>query len=308
MESKANYTLVGLIVLILTAALLATALWLSVGFDKKKYNTYVVCLQEAASGLSEDSEVSYNGVKVGYVKKIDLDRTDPQQVVLLLAIEEGTPITTTTYATLISKGITGVTYVGLSADDSDLTPLKRQPGQPYPIIPSKPSLFTQLDKVLKNVSENINKVSIEIQRVFDRENAESMKKTLTHVEKFSNILAQNSENIDQIISRTDVVMKNMANISNDLPELVKNLKVAIHQINGMASDVSEAGKSVSSTMKAGKLTIDQISQSTVPSAVSLLRRLDNIAANLEIVSVQMRQNPAIILRGTTTPKPGPGEK
>lgn len=308
MEVKANYTLVGLVVLILTSALLATALWLSVGFDKKKYNTYVVCLQEAASGLSEESEVNYNGVKVGYVKKIELDHTDPQQVVLILSIEEGTPVTISTYATLISKGITGTTYVGLSAEDSDLTPLERQPGQPYPVIPSKPSLFTQLDKVLKNVSENIDKVSVEIRRVFDQENAANMKKTLSHVEKFSDTLAKNSDNIEQMITRTNAMMKNMAAASQDFPELTRDLKMAVNKINGMASDVSAAGKSVSSTMKAGKLTIDQISQSTVPSAVSLLRRLDNIAANLEIVSQQMRQNPAVVLRGTTAPRPGPGER
>jgi len=85
LESKANYTVVGIAVLLLTAALLSTALWLSVGFDQKKYTIYAVYLNEAASGLSHDSVVRYNGVKVGYVKSIDLNVSDPQQVILLLA-------------------------------------------------------------------------------------------------------------------------------------------------------------------------------------------------------------------------------
>ena len=75
----------------------------------------------------------------------------------------------------------------------------------------------------------------------------------------------------------------------------------------MADDVSVAGKQFTKTMKAGKNSIDQISQQTVPPAVILLRRLDVIAANLEKMSAQMRENPAIIVRGSAPPKPGPGE-
>lgn len=139
MEAKTNYTIVGLTVVILTAALLASALWLSVGFDQKKYKIYAVYIHEAVSGLSEDSPVKYNGVPVGSVAKIELSQIDPQQVKILLNIEEGTPITTSTTATLISQGITGTTYVGLSASSSELTPLKKFPRNPIPLF--QPSLL-----------------------------------------------------------------------------------------------------------------------------------------------------------------------
>ncbi len=51
MEAKTNYTIVGLVVMILVGALIAARLWLSVGFEQKKYNTYVVHMREAVSGL-----------------------------------------------------------------------------------------------------------------------------------------------------------------------------------------------------------------------------------------------------------------
>jgi len=308
LEPKANYTVVGLVVLILITALLATALWLSVGFEQKKHNIYMVYLSEAATGVSSESAVKYNGVQVGHVQKIKLNKRDPQQVILYLAIEEGTPITTSTYATLVSQGITGVTYVGLSAEDSDLTPLKKEPGEPYPVIPSKPSLFHHLDKVLNEVSDNINKVSIEIRRIFDRENADNMKKTLANVEKFSYTLSKNSDNFNAMLKSSSVFMRNLEDVSRDFPEIMKDLKISVRKINGMATDVSSAGQDVSSAMKAGKSTMDQISQETIPSADTLLRKLDRIAANFEVISSQMRQNPSVIIRGTTHPKLGPGEK
>lgn len=300
MEAKTNYTIVGLAVLILLGGLIAAGLWLSVGFDQKQYRLYVVYIHEAVSGLSEESPVKYNGVKVGFVRKITLNRRDPQQVKILLNIEEGTPITTSTSATLISQGITGTTYVGLSASSSDLTPLEKLPSEPYPIIPAKPSLFNQLDKALKDVSENVNKVSLEISRIFDRENAKYIKKTLANLESFSGVIAKNGKHIDQSLANADILIKNLTDASHQLPEVVRDLKVTVNAM-------TKAGNKVSSAMDAGKTTIKQISQQALPPTVTLIRRLDAIAANLEKVSSQMRQNPAVVIRGTTPPKPGPGE-
>ena len=76
----------------------------------------------------------------------------------------------------------------------------------------------------------------------------------------------------------------------------------------MSHDISAAGAQVSDAMRAGRNSIDKISQQAIPPAVILLRRLNLIAANLEQVSAEIRQNPAVIIRGSAPPKPGPGEK
>lgn len=286
MESKANYTIVGLIVLVLLAGLLSAGLWLSVGFDSKEYDIYTVYVPEAVSGLSDDSIVKYNGVRVGVVNKIELNQFDPQQVKIQLKIEQGTPITTSTHATLISQGITGNTYLGLSATSPSLFPLQKTPGEPYPVIPYTPSFFSQLEK-------NINGVSVGIKRIFDKKNAQALKKSLKNFQEISNVIAKNHENINKTLQ--------------DLPKILHSLETSVSKINLMADDMGAAGKSVSSTMQAGKNTIDKISQQTIPPVVLLIQRLDLIAANLEKVSNQMRQNPAVVIRGSTPPKSGPGE-
>ncbi len=286
MESKTNYTLVGLVVLILVAGLLSAGLWLSVGFDRKKYDIYTVYVREAVSGLSDDSIVKYNGVRVGVVNKIELNQFDPQQVKIQLKIEEGTPITTSTRATLISQGITGTTYLGLSATSPSLFPLQKTPGEPYPVIPYTPSFFSQLEK-------NLNDVSVGIKRVFDKDNAQSLKKALANLQKVTDVVAENKQSLDQSLK--------------DIPLLLKSLKIGVNKFNTMADSMSSAGQSVSSTMQAGKNTIDKLSQQTIPPVVLLIQRLDSIAANLEKVSAQMRQNPAVVIRGSAPPKSGPGE-
>lgn len=286
MESKTNYTLVGLIVLILVAGLLSAGLWLSVGFDRKEYDIYTVYVREAVSGLSDDSIVKYNGVKVGVVNKIELNQFDPQQVKIQLKIEKGTPITTSTRATLISQGITGTTYLGLSATSPSLFPLQKTPGEPYPVIPYIPSFFSQLEK-------NINDVSIGIKRIFDKENAHALKKALGNLQQVTDVISENNQNLNQTMK--------------DIPQILKSLKVSVNKFNLMADNMASAGQNVSSTMQAGKNTIDKLSQQTIPPVVLLIQRLDSIAANLEKVSAQMRQNPAVVIRGNTPPQSGPGE-
>lgn len=267
MESKANYTLVGIVVLILIATLLSGGLWLSVGFDQKKYDTFMVYMNEPVSGLNEESPVKYNGVRVGFISDIELNPLDPQRVKLLIKIEAGTPITMSTKASLIAQGITGTTYLGLTASSASLIPLQKADNEPYPVIPYQPSFLYQLETNITSTLDYLKKITITI--------------------------SDNNENID-------VAFK-------ELPELIKAINRSTLQFNAMANDVSVAGKQFTKTMKAGKNSLDQISQQTLPPAISLLKRLDAIAANLEKMSAEMRQNPAIIIRGTASPQRGPGE-
>lgn len=286
MESKTNYFVVGLLVLILTAGLIIVGLWLSVGFDQKKYNTYRVNIDEPVSGLTTESPVKYNGVKVGYIAAIQLNEANPQEVKLLVQIEAGTPITTTTEATLIMQGITGTTYLGLSATTPNATLLAKKSDAPYPVIPFKSSFFNRLEK-------NINDVTVAMNRFFDKDNAKNVKKTIVNLQKISSIIEKNNANLNKSLK--------------DLPLAINELKVSLRQFGKMSEDISDASTQVSSAMLAGKNSMDKFSQQAIPPAVLLLRRLDLIAANLEKTSAQLRQNPAVIIRGNTPPKPGPGE-
>jgi|TARA_R110002126_G_scaffold17798_1_gene68823 phospholipid/cholesterol/gamma-HCH transport system substrate-binding protein len=286
LEAKTHYTHVGIAVLLLAVSLLSVSLWLSVGFDRKNYHNYLVYLNEPAGSLTEDSMVKYNGVRVGLVNSIELNQKNPQQVILVLKIDDEIIITEGTQATLISQGITGTTYLGLTATSPSLKPLKKTAGNPYPVIPSKPSFFYQLEK-------NIDKLTQQVNRVFDKENTDNIRLTLDHLEKLSAVFSKNDTSIDESLQ--------------ELPKLIKGLKISAQKFDVMADDISVSGKQFTSTMKAGKNSIDQISQQTLPPATLLLRRLNEIAANLEKMSTAMRQNPSIVLRGSAPPKLGPGE-
>ena len=279
METKSNYTFIGLAVLTLIVGLISSALWLSVGFDRKTYDTYLIYMDEPVSGLNDESPVKYSGVKVGFISDIQLNPSNPTRVNIVVKIEHDVLITTSTEASLVAQGITGNTFLGLNATTSTRKRLKKKPSEPYPVIPYKPSFYFQLE----------NKIN----RLFDEDNINNMRLIIQNLEAIAQTFKKNVPNIDQGL--------------RELPRLIDALETSATRFNNMATHVSVAGIQFTQTMKLGKNTINQLAQQTMPTMIILLRRLDHIASNLEVISNQLRQNPAIIVRGTAPPQPGPGE-
>jgi len=65
MENKANFALIGLFVLLAFAMSLCFIVWLSGAKFDQKFDEYEVSFQGAVRGLSQGSEVRFNGLKVG---------------------------------------------------------------------------------------------------------------------------------------------------------------------------------------------------------------------------------------------------
>src|SRR4029079_3824736 len=116
-------------VLVLGAALIAGVLWLaSGGAWQQKYDLYLAVSDESVAGLSLSAPVKYNGVDVGKVREIRLAQDNPERVILLFAIERGTPIKEDTEAVLKIQGLTGIAYVELSGGARE-PPLLRRAAQ-----------------------------------------------------------------------------------------------------------------------------------------------------------------------------------
>lgn len=273
MESKVNYAIVGAFVVTLIAAITFAIIWLSAGFNNKEYNTYRSYINESVTGLSIDSPVKYSGVDVGLVKEIKLSNNNPQLVEILMDIEEGTPITKSTVATLTSQGLTGVAYIDLKTKGNDLSPLVKLPGQKYPVIPSFPSLFSRLDTSVSLLINNMNSISDDLRNVLNKQNQKAFSDSLANINTLSRNLANDSVQLHTIIVNT-------SQASNEFPMLIQTSNNAVKSF----------------------------SNQTVPAANQLLSTLNATANNLLSASDQIKQNPAVIIRGKTNPPLGPGER
>lgn len=122
MEKNANYALVGLSTLILTAAAIVFIVWLGRLSFARDYDLYDIVFQGPVRGLSEGGEVHFNGIKVGEVTTIALDKTNPRNVITRVRVSEDVPIRVDSFGTLEPQGITGLNYIQITAGTA-ATPL-----------------------------------------------------------------------------------------------------------------------------------------------------------------------------------------
>lgn len=273
MDTNVNYTIVGIFVVSLVAAIVFSIIWISSGFSGATNTYYEIYMKESVAGLSVDSVVEFNGVNVGAVRKIEIDSHDPRLVYVLLSVKNNTPISQGTKATLNTKGLTGVAYVALEDDGSNPKPLVKLPNEDYPVINTAPSFFWRLDTGMKKLNENVTKVAKSLQSLLDEENLQSVKEILIDLRHVTRTLATNSEQINMILQNTAQASGQLIPFMQDSRELLRTLNTQV-----------------------------------MPAVGKAMLNLDVITDNLSSVSREVKQNPAVVIRGRAEQPLGPGEK
>ncbi len=147
MERNANYALVGVISMALFVGLVVFVVWLARIQFAKQYDLYDVDFKGPVRGLSSGGEVYFNGIKVGEVTKLSLDRANPNRVVARVRVNSDAPVRVDSTAGLEPLGITGVNYIQISAGTLSKPLLKETaPANTIPVIHTTQS---QLESLLE---------------------------------------------------------------------------------------------------------------------------------------------------------------
>lgn len=306
METKVNYTIVGIFVLLLLTAIAAICVWLTVGLNTANYKTYLVYMEESVAGLSQDAPVKYNGVTVGTVTDIALNLKNPREVILTLSIKPNVPITETTSAVLMEQGITGIAFIGLTTGEPAPL-LKKRLGEEYPVIPSKPSFLVRLDTTIQNLSDSFNDMSGSIKTILSKQNAENMQKSLMNIQKVTAAIAANSTNISESLQSLKVLLKNTADASKQFPDTMNSIRIGAASLQKLSKNLRITSKNIDKTAEQGNIAIQTFSNSIVPETYDTLKNIKSTSKSLKDLSAELEENPSMILKGKATSAPGPGE-
>ena len=309
MEDKVNYTLVGVFVLVLGAALVGAVLWLAAGGGtQKRYEPFQVIVRESVAGLNIDAPVKYLGVDVGKVREISIDPQNSRQVRLLLLIERGTPINQDTLAVLKTQGLTGIAYVELNGGSAGSPPLVATVDNPIPTIRSAPSLIARLENVFSTVLANLDRTTANLNAVLDPDNRAAFKKTLADTATLVHTLAAQQEAIGVGIAAAAQTASNAARASEKLAPTIERIAASADAVAKMADDVARTSASAGRTVDAAASGVQQLGAETIPELDRLLGELTQLAASLRELSAQTGRNPSSLLLGAPTRPPGPGER
>lgn len=303
-----NYTLVGTFVLGLGALLIAGVLWLAAGGAmQKKYELYQAVEDESVAGLNLNAPVKYNGVDVGKVRQIKLDADNPQRVRLLFAIERGTPVKEDTLAVLKTQGLTGIAYVELSGGSQSSPPLRAKPGDPYPLIKTKPSLSARLENVLTTVLAKLDSTSSHIDAILSDANQRAFSSALADIATVARTLAARKDSIDTSLVNAARTLDNTARITTQAGPLIERIGRSAEAIEKMGNEVAQTSASAGKTVNSVGADVKRFGAETLPELERLLGEMSLLSASLRRLTDQTERDPRGLLFGRKPVPAGPGE-
>jgi phospholipid/cholesterol/gamma-HCH transport system substrate-binding protein len=306
-ETRVSYTVVGLFVIGLGAALVLSFVWLATRGDDKTYLRYEVLTTESVSGLNRNASVTYRGVVVGRVASISIDRDDPEQVRIQLDIEAGTPVRTDTTAVLVTQGVTGLARVELTGGSRAAPALLPQPDRPPPIIPSGASLVARLDSALDMLVVTVERLSTRFDRLLSDENLDALAGTLDALRLVTGEIASHRAEIGAGLANTSTTLENAARLSGELASTLARTAGTVSALEETARSVTRTSRALEAAVGEGREGVARAFGQLGPEVTALLGEMRQLAETLRRVARDVESNPRVFLFGRQRGEPGPGE-
>lgn len=274
METRANYLMVGVFVVVLFLGLVGFVLWLGKFQAAMEYDIYDIYFEGSVAGLKEGSSVTYRGVTVGEVEEIRIAPEDLEKIRVTVQVSNSTPIKTDTLASLELQGITGGSVVMLSGGSNEAPPLEPVGEQERPVIESQSS---RLERFLEGAPALLESVQLLVHQASDllnAENREAFSTTLRNVRTLSSTLADQAPQIAKIVEGAAETIDNLNTASRAVSEvsqsLSSNLVSALRSVESAVKNLETAGVQTSQEARA---LIDEL-QVTARTATSVAREVE----------------------------------
>lgn len=226
MENKAHYALIGMFVMLFFMAVLAAILWLSNSQFDQQFDDYEVSFNGAVRGLSQGSEVRFNGLKVGEVTRLGLDPDDANVVIAMIQVVSDTPVDTESYARLEPLGLTGLSYIQVFSGGENSPLLKDLSGRDVKRLEGQ---MSQLETFLDGGGSVIENAAVTLSRI-------NSVLTKDAVNDFHSIL----ENIEYITANVDTSELDIAEINR----MIRSIRLAADRVAITADSLTETSASV----------------------------------------------------------------
>ncbi|UVI40400.1 MlaD family protein [Qipengyuania spongiae] len=282
METRANHVWVGVVSLVLLAALAAFIVWLA-RLGEGNQNEYDVFFKQSVSGLATGSQVSFAGVPVGQVSQIRLWEKDPEFVRVRLKVREEVPILVGTTAT-IQSSFTGVSTILLDGARRGRPPITCETTactEGVPIIPPKAGGFGEILANAPLLLERLATLTERLTLLLSDENQGSIAGILANTDKMTADLASATPQIERTMAELQVTLREAGEALNQFETVTASTDRLLNQEGAQLADqlratltsASGAAQSLERTLEEARPATKQLTESTLPAAEATLRDL-----------------------------------
>lgn len=304
METKSSHVLVGGVVLMLAVALFAFVLWLSRadgGALRQEFDIFF----PSASGIARGSAVNFQGVPVGQVQSINLNRDDPSKVRVRISVQNDVPVLEGTRASLEGVGFTGVSVVNLEGAMGGQRPLTEPGPFGVPVIPVKPGTFELLGALAPELLRDASRLVNNLNAFLDAGNRARVETLLENLNRATTAYGQSAPELRTALLETQAALREANSaarklgvladsgqslVDQDARALVADLRVTTTKANAALAQLEQAAAQADPALR-------QLSETTLPQANALMRDLRAATESLTAITERVEVSGAASLLG-----------
>lgn len=301
METKANFALIGTFVIVSLMAILGFIFYMANSEFRRDFAEYDI-LFDGPVALEEGANVRYIGIKVGEVQTVRISRADASKARVRIRLDAATPVKVDSKATIELAGITGVTFVQISAGSDKADLLERKPGQTVPLIDAGKTQFEVLLGGGQETLARVNQAVTKVNALLTDENIALIENTIANVESVTGRLADQDGLLKELgATLTSVRLASdqfneasrsfgdfgseaggqLDKFGKDLSTLVSEMKGTVAQSNRVLAESERAVKVAADAIDGPAVDALQDARLVTQDLQILINRLDRIAKRVE---------------------------
>lgn len=256
METRANYILIGAFALAGFLGILAFFLWFANIQIDRQFSYYDIDFP-TVSGLSDASDVRFSGLPVGQVVDVRLSPRDDGRVRVRVEVDAETPVRADSVATIEAQGVTGVSYVGISAGDPQSALLVSASPDDVPMIEAGQSVLQSLSQDAPEILAETLEVVRELRQLIGGENQQRVQTILENVEQSSASFAQALEDFSAVSGTVSNFAREIDRFNTTLDELTKDASGVLEAVVTTLTSINELSVDARRVLAQGGETLGQ---------------------------------------------------
>jgi len=296
MERNAHYALVGVVSLVLLLGAVLFVIWLARLQFVSQFDIYDVDFAGPVRGLSAGSEVYFNGIRVGEVTQLRLDKDQPNRVVARIRISSDAPVRVDSVASLEPLGITGVNYIQITAGTLTRPLLKDvTPSGETPVIHTARGTLEALleggGTVLSRAVDSLERVN----KLLSDKNIATLSATFEDMHEITSELRTQKDliaHLDQTIVSANTAAQRVAQLTESTDRLVNGEATrTLRQFGDAAAELKLAAQDGRAMVAALQAPTVDFASNGLPQLSATIVQMQTAAESLNRLIGDIEQNP-----------------